>query len=363
VGLGNVSNLAPADLPVSTATQAALDLTADTTALALKANLASPTLTGTPLAPTAAAATNTTQIATTAFVQQEIAAKAPLASPALTGNPTAPTQTSTDSSTKLATTAFVQGLLANSGRMLAGSGVPSNAIGIDGDTYVRNDTPFVGVVYKKASGAWALAQGPYTLTTLPTASLARLGSIERVVDTTYAPSGIDLECVSYDGSTYWWATASRSPWILHNDQTASTTNAGTGSAQTVSTFTLPNRDDIFIPNQVSIEIRTLLGATGANGSKNVKLENLTAGGNPLVDGTTTSNAHLSLSARNTIHVRGASSGVSMAYSSNDTGSAGVAPSTYAFAWKNATLTWRKTLSSGSDTSQFELRRISLVYGA
>lgn len=37
------------------------------TGLALKANLASPTLTGTPLAPTAAAGTNTTQIATTAY--------------------------------------------------------------------------------------------------------------------------------------------------------------------------------------------------------------------------------------------------------------------------------------------------------
>ena len=39
------------------------------TALAAKADLASPALTGTPTAPTAAAGTNTTQIATTAFVQ------------------------------------------------------------------------------------------------------------------------------------------------------------------------------------------------------------------------------------------------------------------------------------------------------
>ncbi len=39
-----------------------------TTALALKANLASPTFTGTPLAPTAAPGTDTTQIASTAFV-------------------------------------------------------------------------------------------------------------------------------------------------------------------------------------------------------------------------------------------------------------------------------------------------------
>lgn len=40
----------------------------DASALAAKADLASPTLTGTPAAPTAASGTNTTQIATTAFV-------------------------------------------------------------------------------------------------------------------------------------------------------------------------------------------------------------------------------------------------------------------------------------------------------
>lgn len=44
-----------------------------TTHLAAKAPLASPTLTGTPTAPTAAAGTNTTQIATTAFVAAAIA--------------------------------------------------------------------------------------------------------------------------------------------------------------------------------------------------------------------------------------------------------------------------------------------------
>ncbi len=38
------------------------------TAVNSKADIASPTLTGTPAAPTAAAGTNTTQIATTAFV-------------------------------------------------------------------------------------------------------------------------------------------------------------------------------------------------------------------------------------------------------------------------------------------------------
>ncbi len=41
-------------------------------AIALKANIASPALTGTPTAPTAAADTNSTQIATTAYVQTEV---------------------------------------------------------------------------------------------------------------------------------------------------------------------------------------------------------------------------------------------------------------------------------------------------
>lgn len=109
--------------------------------LAAKAPLASPTFTGAPAAPTAAGGTNTTQIASTAYVRGEIASlvnsapgtmdtlgeiatllaadestatalattvgtKAPLASPALTGNPTAPTQTAADNSTKIATTAY-----------------------------------------------------------------------------------------------------------------------------------------------------------------------------------------------------------------------------------------------------------------
>ena len=107
-----------------------------------KVSASSPTLTGTPIAPTASASTNTTQIATTAFVQTAItnlvdsspsalntlnelasaigddanfsttinnslATKAPLASPTLTGNPVAPTQSAGDNSTKIATTAFV----------------------------------------------------------------------------------------------------------------------------------------------------------------------------------------------------------------------------------------------------------------
>ncbi|MEC0167851.1 hypothetical protein [Paenibacillus graminis] len=75
----------------------------------------SPAFTGTPTAPTASAGTNTTQLATTAFVEAvrvilaaADALKAPLASPALTGTPTAPTAATATNSTQIATTAFVK---------------------------------------------------------------------------------------------------------------------------------------------------------------------------------------------------------------------------------------------------------------
>ena len=67
-------------------------------------SVASPALTGVPTAPTAAVATNTTQIATTAFV---LANGTPLASPAFTGTPTAPTAAAATNTTQIATTAFV----------------------------------------------------------------------------------------------------------------------------------------------------------------------------------------------------------------------------------------------------------------
>ena len=50
------------------------ELTAVASAISSKADLNSPALTGTPTAPTAGAATNTTQVATTAFVQTALSA-------------------------------------------------------------------------------------------------------------------------------------------------------------------------------------------------------------------------------------------------------------------------------------------------
>ena len=67
VGLGNANNTSDADKPISIATQDALDL---------KANADNAELTGIPTAPTATVGTDTTQLATTAFVKAEVASEA-----------------------------------------------------------------------------------------------------------------------------------------------------------------------------------------------------------------------------------------------------------------------------------------------
>jgi len=132
----NVSNLLSED--VVRLSEALDDIDGDVAALQSKAPAASPTFTGTPSAPTAAPDTNTTQVATTAFVVGQASAvtpavngtaaagsssryaradhvhptdtsRAPVESPTFTGTPAAPTPAADTDTTQLATTEFVVG--------------------------------------------------------------------------------------------------------------------------------------------------------------------------------------------------------------------------------------------------------------
>jgi len=88
--------------------------------LSYKSNIASPAFTGTPTAPTASSGTNTTQIATTAFVTDAVTTLggsidftpyATKASPTLTGAPLAPNVAASTNTSQIATTAFVHSVL------------------------------------------------------------------------------------------------------------------------------------------------------------------------------------------------------------------------------------------------------------
>jgi hypothetical protein len=81
--------------------------------LSTYAKINSPTFTGTPKVPTASFGDNSTIIASTAWVQNQLANYAPIYNPVLTGTPQAPTASTGTNNTQIATTAFVQNQIAN----------------------------------------------------------------------------------------------------------------------------------------------------------------------------------------------------------------------------------------------------------
>jgi hypothetical protein len=88
-----------------------------------------------------------TQYALETDLTTALALKAPLASPALTGNPTAPTQTAGNNSTRLATTAYVETAVA------AGGGGGGSTL------VVRRGSITSGNLTLASSGAWAAVSG------------------------------------------------------------------------------------------------------------------------------------------------------------------------------------------------------------
>ena len=167
---------------VTSAIQTQLDSKIDSSGVSgTYAPIASPAFTGVPTAPTPAANTNTTQVATTAYVQTELtdliggapgaldtlnelaaalandasysttittalATKAPLASPALTGVPTAPTPAANTNTTQIATTAYVMATTVAPSNLTGpitsvGSATSVAAQTGTGSTFVMNTSP------------------------------------------------------------------------------------------------------------------------------------------------------------------------------------------------------------------------------
>jgi len=166
-----------------------------TNALALKAPLNSPALTGTPTAPTPTAGDNSTKLATTAFIVALIAAYAPLASPALTGTPTAPTAAAGTNTTQISTTAFVQTAIG-----AAGIANPNRLINGGFAVYQRTQGANTASGGYLADGAYALHEsGNVTgqLLTDPEAG-ATNGLTVTQVDATAKRIGVCLPAESLD---------------------------------------------------------------------------------------------------------------------------------------------------------------------
>lgn len=115
------------------------------TAIATKADIANPTFTGVPSAPTASAGTNTAQVATTAFVTDAVATGK--VNTALTGVPTAPTAAVNTNTTQVATTAFVTAQIADDAPTKTGGGASGSwGINITGNAATATtDSQHLGV--------------------------------------------------------------------------------------------------------------------------------------------------------------------------------------------------------------------------
>jgi uncharacterized protein (TIGR02145 family) len=197
VGLGNVDNTSDVNKPVSTAAQTALDLKASssdvTNGLALKANLASPTFTGTVSGITSsmvglANVDNTTDAAKpiSTLTQTGLALKAPLASPTFTGTAMAPTATAGTNTTQIATTAFVTGAITTANALvvpytgatqavdLGAYNLTVNGVSVgrgSGDISITSNTAIgASALSKNTTGSNNTANGVYALVNNTTGS-------------------------------------------------------------------------------------------------------------------------------------------------------------------------------------------------
>lgn len=219
------------------------------------APLASPALTGTPTAPTAAASTNTTQIATTAFVLGQAnstgttitmngtqaagssnlyaradhvhptdTSRAPLASPTFTGTPAAPTAVADTNTTQLATTAFVLGQAASA----TPAALSTAAVGTS-DRYARADHVHAMPTFSQIGTATAdVSIGGFKLTSVADPVNAQDAATKAYVDST--AQGLDVK-----GSV----------------KAATTANITLSGAQTIDGVSLVAGDRCLVKNQTT----------------------------------------------------------------------------------------------------------------
>jgi hypothetical protein len=208
-------------------------------ALSAKANLVSPTFSGSPVAPTATSTDSSTVIATTAFVKGSLSAKASksyvdnsnalkanLASPAFMGAPLAPTAASNDSSTTIATTAFVKGGLVSKASKtyvdnviaakastasptFTGSPAAPTAVSTDSSTILATTAFVKGGLAGKVSKAYVdnvnALMAPLAspeLTGTPTAPTATAGTnTTQVATTAFVKAAVDAVITGSNGTT------------------------------------------------------------------------------------------------------------------------------------------------------------------
>lgn len=268
----NVDGLAPKASPALTGTPTAPTAAADTNTTQIAttayvvgqayAKLASPALTGTPTAPTATADTSTTQIATTAYVVGQGYAK--LASPTLTGTPAAPTAAADTSTTQIATTAFVTGQAGSSTPVMDGTAAVGTSL-----KFARADHVHPADTSKANLASPALTGTPTAPTAAVDTNTTQIATTAYVVGQGYAKSAAPtfttsvtltaqapLRFADSDG-THW--VAFRAPATVTNNVTWTLPAADGAANQVLRTDGAGNLSFYTLASAASIGVCIALG--------------------------------------------------------------------------------------------------------
>lgn len=216
------------------------------TAVATKADLISPTFTGTPALPTGttavtqSAGNNSTALATTAYADAAITAERAatatltnksLTSPTLTGTPVAPTAAVNTNTTQVATTAYVVAQIADDAPAKTGTGASGSwAIDITGNAATATQLSTAsGSAPSYAARAWVNFNGQGTI------GIRASGNVSSITD-----SGVGNYTVNFSTAM---SDANYSAVVSVGDSFLSSgPMAGAGSVKTTTTCNVNSRE-------------------------------------------------------------------------------------------------------------------------
>lgn len=192
---------------------------------------------------------------------------APLASPALTGTPTAPTAAANTNTTQIATTAYVQTELADLVNSAPAALDTLNELAAS----LGNDANFATTVTNSLAGklsltggtmSGAIAMGTNKITGLGTPTVSTDAATKNYVDTvTVAPSNLTGPITSVGSATSVAAqTGTGSTFVMQTSPTLTTPNIGVATATSVNGTTIPTSKTLVVTTD---KISTLAATTSA----------------------------------------------------------------------------------------------------